>query len=128
MPAEPVERSRPTADPTKPHRKGVETCPQRALLVCAHVGSRRGQSALVAGIVVVALSAGAAWASPLRVLIRHSPNMTRSNRTARTIDAIVIHSTEGRFVGSVRYLQHRRTRGSAHFVVSRLGQVVQLVP
>jgi hypothetical protein len=54
--------------------------------------------------------------------------MTESNRTARTINAIVIHSTEGRFVGSVRYLQRRRSRGSAHFVVSRRGQVVQLVP
>jgi len=92
------------------------------------VGSRRGQSALLAALLVLALGTSVAGASPLRVLIRHSPNMTRSNRTARTIDAIVVHSTEGRFVGSVRYLQRARTRGSAHFVVSRLGQVVQLVP
>jgi N-acetyl-anhydromuramyl-L-alanine amidase AmpD len=92
------------------------------------VGSPRGHWALVAALFVLALGASAAAASPLHVLIRHSPNMTQSNRTARTIDAIVIHSTEGRFVGSVRYLQRRRTRGSAHFVVSRLGQVVQLVP
>ena len=97
-------------------------------LCSRNVGSRRGQSGLVAALLVLALGASAAGASPLRVLIRHSPNMTQSNRTARTIDAIVIHSTEGRFVGSVRYLERARTRGSAHFVVSRLGQVVQLVP
>jgi N-acetyl-anhydromuramyl-L-alanine amidase AmpD len=44
------------------------------------------------------------------------------------INAIVIHDTEGRFIGSVRVLQRARTRGSAHFVVSRRGQIVQLVP
>jgi N-acetyl-anhydromuramyl-L-alanine amidase AmpD len=92
------------------------------------VGSPRGHWAFVAALLTLALGGSAAWASPLRVLIRHSPNMTQSNRNARTIDAIVIHSTEGRFVGSVRYLQRVHTRGSAHFVVSRLGQVVQLVP
>ena len=57
-----------------------------------------------------------------------TPNKTESNRTAKTISAIVIHDTEGRFIGSVRALQNPRVDGSAHFVVSRTGQVVQLVP
>jgi N-acetyl-anhydromuramyl-L-alanine amidase AmpD len=92
------------------------------------VGSRRGQLALVAVLVVAGGGASAAPGASLRVLIRHTPNMTQSNRTARTISRIVIHSTEGRFVGSVRFLQKARTRGSAHFVVSRTGQIVQLVP
>jgi hypothetical protein len=64
----------------------------------------------------------------LRVLIKHTPNKTESNRTRATINAIVIHDTEGRFIGSVRFLQRARTQGSAHFVVSRRGQIVQLVP
>ena len=58
---------------------------------------------------------------------RH-PEQDRVDRTAKTIDGIVIHDTEGRFIGSVRFLQRARARGSAHFVVSRRGQIVQLVP
>jgi N-acetyl-anhydromuramyl-L-alanine amidase AmpD len=74
------------------------------------------------------LFGSAARGASLRVLIRHTPNQTDTNRTRRTIDAIVIHDTEGRFVGSVRALQNAGRDASAHFVVSRRGQVVQLVP
>jgi hypothetical protein len=70
----------------------------------------------------------AAWGSSLRVLVKQTPNKTESNRTRAGIDALVVHDTEGRFIGSVRFLQRARTRGSAHFVVSRRGQIVQLVP
>jgi N-acetyl-anhydromuramyl-L-alanine amidase AmpD len=74
------------------------------------------------------VGASAAAGTPLRVLIKHTPNKTESNRTRATINAIVIHDTEGRFTGSIRFLQRARTDGSAHFVVSRRGQIVQLVP
>jgi hypothetical protein len=77
---------------------------------------------------VAAAGASGAWGASLRVLIKHTPNKTESNRTRATINAIVIHDTEGRFIGSVRFLQRARTEGSAHFVVSRRGQIVQLVP
>jgi N-acetylmuramoyl-L-alanine amidase-like protein/Big-like domain-containing protein len=89
---------------------------------------RRGHLALAAALAVTAAGASAAWGSPLRVLIRHTPNKTESNRTRATINGIVIHDTEGRFIGSVHTLQHPWSRGSAHFVVSRRGQIVQLVP
>jgi N-acetyl-anhydromuramyl-L-alanine amidase AmpD len=79
-------------------------------------------------LVAVAAVASTASGMTLRVLIKHTPNKTESNRTRATINAIVIHDTEGRFIGSVRFLQRARTQGSAHFVVSRRGQVVQLVP
>src|SRR4051812_26954100 len=92
------------------------------------MGSRRACTALVAAVSVAAVASATAWGSPLRVLIGHTPNKTKSNRSAKTISGIVIHDTEGRFVGSVRFLQNARVRGSAHFVVSRRGQVVQLVP
>jgi N-acetyl-anhydromuramyl-L-alanine amidase AmpD len=92
------------------------------------MGSRRGQLALAAGFVIAAVTASGAWGSSLRVLIKHTPNKTDSNRTARTINGIVIHDTEGRFIGSIRALQNPRVDGSAHFVVSRRGQIVQLVP
>jgi N-acetyl-anhydromuramyl-L-alanine amidase AmpD len=81
-----------------------------------------------AAVLVATASTSAAWGGSLRVLIRHTPNKTETNRTAKTIDRIVIHDTEGRFVGSVRVLQRAGREASAHFVVSRRGQVVQLVP
>ncbi|HVW89435.1 MAG TPA: N-acetylmuramoyl-L-alanine amidase, partial [Gaiellaceae bacterium] len=92
------------------------------------MGSRRGQAALAAVLLAAAICTSTAWGSSLRVLIRHTPNKTHTNRTARTINDIVIHDTEGRFIGSVRALQSTRTDASAHFVVSRQGQIVQLVP
>jgi N-acetyl-anhydromuramyl-L-alanine amidase AmpD len=92
------------------------------------LGSQRGHLALGAAVVVAAAGASAAWGSSLRVLVKHTPNKTESNRTRASIDALIIHDTEGRFIGSVRFLQRARTRGSAHFVVSRRGQIVQLVP
>src|SRR3954470_24133823 len=95
----------------------------------AFVGSRRVHwAALAAVAMLAALCAAAPGAATLRVLVRDTPNKTESNRTAKTIDRIVIHDTEGRFIGSVRFLQRARTRGSGHFVVSRRGQIVQLVP
>ena len=92
------------------------------------MGSRRGQLALVAVLLVAALGATAAAAAPLRVLMSRTPNKTESNRTAKTITGIVIHDTEGRFIGSIHALQNPHVDGSAHFVVSRRGEVVQLVP
>jgi len=92
------------------------------------VGSFRGHLALGVTLVTAAAGASAASGTSLRVLIKETPNKTNSNRTRSTINAIVIHDTEGRFIGSVRFLQRARTRGSAHFVVSRRGQIVQLVP
>src|SRR4051794_34430050 len=92
------------------------------------MGSRRGQLVLVVALLAAAVGASTAWGSSLRVLIRQTPNKTETNRTAKTIDSIVVHDTEGRFIGSVRALQSARREASAHFVVSRRGQVVQLVP
>jgi N-acetyl-anhydromuramyl-L-alanine amidase AmpD len=93
-----------------------------------HVGSHRGHLALGAVVVAATVCASAASGSTLRVLIKRTPNKTESNRTQSTIDGIVIHDTEGRFIGSIRALQNPHVDGSAHFVVSRRGQIVQLVP
>jgi N-acetyl-anhydromuramyl-L-alanine amidase AmpD len=90
------------------------------------MGSRKGVLA-AACVLLAAFVAASASAARMKVLVLRSGNHTDSNRTARTIERIVIHSTEGRFLGSVRWLRNRRSGGSAHFVVSRRGQIVQLV-
>lgn len=41
---------------------------------------------------------------------------------------IVLHATEGDFDGAVAWLRHPDSRVSAHFVISRAGEIVQLVP
>lgn len=90
------------------------------------MGSRKGLLA-AACVVLAAAVAATASAARMSVLVLRSGNHTDSNRTARTIDRIVIHSTEGRFLGSVHWLRNPRSGGSSHFVVSRRGQIVQLV-
>src|SRR5215208_2397068 len=90
------------------------------------MGSRSTRFALLA-LAIFALAASAASAAGLRVLVLRSGNHTASNRTADTIDSVVVHSTEGHFVGSVRWLRNPRSGGSAHFVISRDGQIAQLV-
>lgn len=91
------------------------------------MGSQRGQWALALVVGLFAVAVPTATAGRLDVLVRHTPNETRTNRTARTIDAIVIHDTEGGFDSSIRTLQNPHVDGSAHFVVSRTGAIVQLV-
>ena len=90
------------------------------------MGSRPGRLVAFA-LLVAAVASSTASAAGVSVLFLGSGNRTDSNRTARTIDQIVIHATEGSFVGSVRWLRNPHSRGSAHYVVSRRGQVVQLV-
>ncbi len=92
-----------------------------------------GKQLTAALAALVALAAAAAAATPVaapaaqEVVVLTSRNHTPAERPMRTIDRIVIHVTEGRFTGSVRWLRNPRSRGSSHFVVSRKGRIVQLV-
>lgn len=81
---------------------------------------------------VLALALAAAWASGahaagLKVLWLESGNHTSSARGIHSVDRIVIHVTEGSFWGSVGWLRSHRSHGSSHYVISRGGDVVQLV-
>jgi N-acetyl-anhydromuramyl-L-alanine amidase AmpD len=91
-------------------------------------GSAKTRLALLAAaLALAAVAVSAASGARLNVLVLKSGNHTDSNRTAETIDELVVHATEGRFLGSVRWLRNHRSRGSSHYVVSRRGEVVQLV-
>ena len=76
---------------------------------------------------VAALLPPAASAEPLTVTVLKSPNRSAAGRSKGQVDRIVVHITEGGFDGSVRWLRDRRSRASAHFVVSQKGEIVQLV-
>ena len=92
------------------------------------MGSKgRNLSAVFAALAVVAACATAAQARSLEVLWLKSANHTSSARGIKSVDRIVIHVTEGSFWGSVRWLRNHRSHGSSHYVISRGGDVVQLV-
>ena len=54
-----------------------------------------------------------------------SPNF--SSRRNTIVDTIVLHNTEGQFNGAVSWLTNPASKVSAHYVVSRKGQIYQLV-
>jgi len=93
-----------------------------------HMGSRRARlRLLLVALALVATSATAAHAAGLGVLVLKTGNRTAASRTPASVDSIVVHVTEGSFWGSVRWLRNPRSHGSSHYVVSRRGEVVQLV-
>lgn len=82
---------------------------------------------LAAAFAAAAVCAAAAEAAGVSVLWLESGNRTASDRELRSVDRVVVHVTEGSFWGSVRWLRNRRSHGSSHYVVSRRGEIVQLV-
>ena len=90
------------------------------------MGSRRLYPLLLALALAAACATGA-HAAGLEVLWLKSGNHTSSARGIHSVDRIVIHVTEGSFWGSVGWLRNHRSHGSSHYVISRGGDVVQLV-
>lgn len=78
------------------------------------------------------VAVAATWSAPAdaasqKIGVVKTGNRTKASGSARTIDQVVVHVTEGSFWGSVRWLRNPHSGGSSHFVVSRQGQVVQMV-
>lgn len=77
---------------------------------------------------LLAPSAGAVTAlRPPVTWLKGEGNFTKSHRSVQSIDHVVVHVTEGKFWGSVRWLKSPRAHASSHFVISRAGKIVQLV-
>jgi hypothetical protein len=55
-------------------------------------------------------------------------NYTPAKRKPQQIRLIVVHVTEGSFLGTLAWLRNPEAKGSANFVVSREGRIVELVP
>lgn len=72
--------------------------------------------------------AGSALAAPRPGDLAAQTNYTQAQRPLSAIHFIVIHVTEGGFLGTVSWLRDPRAHASANFVVSRSGQVQELVP
>jgi len=92
------------------------------------MGSRRTRLKLVLlACALAATATGGAHAAGVGVLWLESGNHTSSARKISSVDRVVVHVTEGSFWGSVTWLRNRRSHGSSHYIVSRKGEVVQLV-
>jgi N-acetyl-anhydromuramyl-L-alanine amidase AmpD len=72
--------------------------------------------------------AGLAAAAPPRSQFAAQTNYTEAERSESAIRFIVIHVSEGSFLGTVSWLRDPKAHSSANFVVGREGQVQQLVP
>jgi N-acetyl-anhydromuramyl-L-alanine amidase AmpD len=83
--------------------------------------------AIMVVLCALALTGGAA-ASPPQNELAAQTNYTRAERPASEIRFIVIHVSEGSFLGTVSWLRDPRAHSSANFVVSRTGHVRELVP
>lgn len=83
--------------------------------------------AVAACVAVAGLLPRDADAARQTIGVLKTKNRTKARSSARSIDQVVVHVTEGSFWGSVRWLRNRRSGGSSHFVVSREGRIVQMV-
>ncbi len=72
--------------------------------------------------------AGAAAAAPPQSQLAAQTNYTQAHRSESAIRFIVIHVSEGSFLGTVAWLRDPKAHSSANFVVGRKGQVQELVP
>jgi N-acetylmuramoyl-L-alanine amidase/Bacterial Ig domain len=92
---------------------------------------RNGFLLACAAVAGAALCAPPATAAELRrpkvSWLKGEGNFTKSHRSPRSIDRIVVHVTQGAFWGSIRWLRSDRSHASSHYIVSRRGRIVQLV-
>jgi N-acetyl-anhydromuramyl-L-alanine amidase AmpD len=72
--------------------------------------------------------AGISSAAPPQSRFAALTNYTQAQRPESAIRFVVIHVTEGSFLGTVSWLRDPRAHASANFVVGRDGAVQQLVP
>jgi len=84
--------------------------------------------ALLAAAALAAPSAHAAEVKkPKMMWLNGDRNFTPANRGPGDIHTIVIHVTEGRFWGTVFWFENPDAEASANYVVSRAGNIAQLV-
>jgi N-acetyl-anhydromuramyl-L-alanine amidase AmpD len=79
-------------------------------------------------MLLVTLAAASASSAAPRPQFAALTNYTRAERPEGAIRFIVIHVSEGSFLGTVSWLRNPRAHASANFVVGRDGKVEQLVP
>jgi N-acetyl-anhydromuramyl-L-alanine amidase AmpD len=83
---------------------------------------------IVIALLLALALAGVAAAQPPAGDLAAASNFTQAQRRPGAIRFIVIHVSEGSFLGTVSWLRNPEAHASANFVVGRAGQVQELVP
>lgn len=83
---------------------------------------------IVIALCVLLVSAGLAAAQAPPSRLAAASNFTEAHRKPGAIRFIIIHVSEGSFLGTVSWLRNPESHASANFVVGRAGQVQELVP
>ncbi|HEY2373157.1 MAG TPA: N-acetylmuramoyl-L-alanine amidase [Gaiellaceae bacterium] len=83
---------------------------------------------IVIALFLLLVPAGVAAAQPPPSQLAAASNFTQAHRKPSAIRFIVIHVSEGSFLGTVSWLRNPEAHASANFVVGRAGQVQELVP
>ena len=84
--------------------------------------------AALAAVLAPALAPAARLTPPPVDYLRGAVDFTPAHRKPQQIRLIVIHVTEGSFLGTLSWLRNPLAHASANFVVSRSGQIAELVP
>lgn len=62
------------------------------------------------------------------ILYKQSPNFSmRARYKSNKITHIIIHTTEGQWLGCINWLCNPRSKVSAHYVISKKGEIIHLV-
>ena len=75
-----------------------------------------------------ATTSGSTKSSQLGLTISQRSSPNKSSRNGWKPDVIVCHITEGSYAGAVSWLCNPQAQASCHFVVSKKGEISQLVP
>src|SRR5712691_6439884 len=89
------------------------------------------RAALLAAVAALALPTGATAAPALfgaSFVAASARNYDHAHRRAAAIRLLVVHTIEGSAGGAISWFRNPRARASANFVVSRDGDVTQMVP
>lgn len=89
---------------------------------------RRLAAVAVAALALAATAAAATYLPGVRVVPASGRNYAQKQRPASAIRMVVVHDIEGSYGGAISWFTNPRARASANFVVSRDGEVTQMVP
>ena len=88
---------------------------------------RRAAATAALAALVLAAGAAAAGLGPIAFVPASPRNYAHVVRPASSIRMVVIHDIEGTAGGAISWFRNRRARASANYVVSRDGEVTQMV-
>ena len=93
---------------------------------------RIARAAFLACLVAAVIAGPARAAVEPPLVVREVPanraNYPHAYRQTRLIRLVVVHVAEGSFAGTVAWFRNPRARVSAHYVVSRRGEVTRMLP